>query len=99
MELHALNAERLSEIGNPTAIEVALIESNLAIAEQLRLANVIALLDNRSEAHKALFHQVPNPEYKPPADKSVPYWDSKFIYKLRPEIVEALGMEESDESD
>ena len=71
----------------PNHVAVAQVHATLAVAEQLQIANLIALA-------------TPQPGIGPGGEVSLPSWipatDGKIAYmRLRPEIADALGMEES----
>lgn len=71
----------------PNHVAVAQVHATLAVAEQLRVANLIALA-------------TPQPGIGTGGEVSLPSWipatDGKIAYmRLRPEITDALGMEET----
>jgi hypothetical protein len=71
----------------PNHVAVAQVHATLALVEQQRIANLIALA-------------TPQPGIGTGGEVSLPSWipatDGKIAYmRLRPEIADALGMEES----
>lgn len=71
----------------PNHVAVAQVHATLAVAEQLRVANLIALA-------------TPQPGIGTGGEVSLPSWipatDGKIAYmRLRPEIADALGLEET----
>ena len=79
--------EGATEAGTMAWCAEAQVHATLAVAEQLRIANLIALA-------------TPQPGIGTGGEVSLPSWipatDGKIAYmRLRPEIADALGMEES----
>lgn len=71
----------------PNHVAVAQVHATLAVAEQLRVANLIALATPQSGIGTG--GEVSLPSWIPATDGKIAYM------RLRPEIADALGMEES----